>query len=153
MSSNIVFFVYLSNMIRYNSIYNCPMIVFKEIMATDNYTLLRRNRLASKKDCYKVFCRIFDEADSKFNIIELHRGYLKQKVKAMQYYAKSLSKGKIWRTKARLAEAEAERMIDINPSAVKFEIICAELTKKMGLKVNSKEVTVSEYFSYLEVRA
>lgn len=133
----------------YDNINDCPMYAFKKGMQ-GNYRLMRKRGIYTKDRAFKAFKQVFNEADEKFRIAEIYRQYLSKMVRASQFYAKAVSGQRHYFTRAELLIKEADALLD--GSEEELEKRCAYLTKKMGVKVSPKSVTVAEFYAYIELK-
>ena len=133
----------------YDNINDCPMYAFKRAMQ-GNYALMKKRGIYTKKKALQAYKKVFDEADEKFSIAEIYRQYLDKMVRASDFYAKAVNGQRHYFTRAELLVKEADALLD--GSDEELEKRCAYLTKKMGVKVSPKSVTVAEYYSYIELK-
>jgi hypothetical protein len=136
-------------MIYYRDIANCPMVAFRKALKGD-YKAMKKGIFSTKKGCYKAFVAVFDEADKLFSLSENYRKYLHLRVIACNMYLKAVNGQTHYFTRAKIKEAEAESFL-LGGDEAKFEHTCAMLSKKMGYPVRVNEVTVSEFYSYMEL--
>jgi len=124
------------------------MIDFKKGLAGD-FSGIKAGLFPTQKRRVKAFARVFDEADQAFGIADNYREYLTKKVLACKLYAQAVQ-GKRWLyTQARVRDAEADAVLYSGGKDEQFEVICARLTKKMGVRVDPGAVSVADFYSYL----
>ena len=129
---------------------NTRMIDFKKGLAGD-LSGIKAGLFPTQKRREKAFALVFDEADKAFGIADNYREYLAKKVLACKLYAQAVQ-GKRWLyTQARVRDAEADAVLYSGGKDEQFELVCARLTKKIGVRVDSATVTVADFYSYLLV--
>lgn len=132
------------------SINNTPMITFKKALAGD-FKAMGKGFFAEKKG-YKAFVKVFNEADEAFNIAENYKAYLAKRVEAAKIYLKAIN-GKPWLfARAKIKENEAELALGAGGEGERFEIVCAQLAKNMGFKIDANTITVADFYSYMKIR-
>ena len=95
---------------------------------------------------------VFDGADSAFNIAEGYKKYLELRIQATMMYLKAVNGKKHYYTRAKIKELEADAILGVG-SEQSYETACAMLSKKMGFAVRANEVTVAEFYGYIEIKA
>ena len=135
------------------TMHTCPMIAFNKALKGD-YSEMKKGLFATKKAQYRAFVCVFDEADKVFNLSNDYRQYLALRVQASQMYAKAVQGQKHYYTRAKIKELEADAVMNrlSGGDKVVFEQSCAMLSKKMQFPVKPKEITVSEYYSYIAIK-
>jgi len=124
------------------------MIDFKKGLS-GNLSGFKAGLFTTQNSREKAFARVFDEADQAFGIADNYREYLTKKVIACKLYAQAVQ-GKRWLyTQARVRDAEADAVLYSGGKDEQFEVICARLTKKMGVRVDPGTVSVADFYSYL----
>jgi hypothetical protein len=91
--------------------------------------------------------KIFDQYISEFGLPESYKTYLEKMTKAAEYWAKSID-DKFNKNLAKIKEAEARKALNQDGGAT-FNELVANVSKKMGFRVAPHEVTVREFYSYV----
>ena len=135
----------------YTNIATCPMTAFRIALKGD-YSGMKKGMIATNKGAYRAFVSVFDEADKAFNLSESYKRYLALRVQASEMYVKAINGQKHYYTRAKIKEAEAEQALGGIGSEISFEASCAMLSKKMGFPVRPSDVSVSEYYAYMDIK-
>ena len=89
---------------------------------------------------------VFDQYIKVYDIPDGYKTYLKKMIKACKLFAKA-AKGEKWRMlEAHISEAEAKKAISGEGESI--EITCARLSKFLGFPVNSRQTSVTQFYSY-----
>ena len=136
----------------YNSIHDCPIWHFNQVMTTGDYRFLCKNGYPNIKIGRKKWETIFDQHIKVHGLPENYIQYIKRMIKSLDHHVKSQMLGQKWQVvKARVAEAEAKNMLTGQSESV--EAICATLSKLMGFPISPITCTVSEFYSYLKINS
>lgn len=86
-----------------------------------------------------------------YGLPENYKDYLEKMKEAAEYYDQVYNGNMRWQlVRARIAEAEAQKIISTGGSE-EIELTTARLSKYLGFRLNLQEMTVSEFFSYIEL--
>lgn len=136
----------------YNSIYNCSIHAFNEVLDKQNLKAIHLNGKYNEKEALKSWKNIMKEFIDVFGIPVNYKQYLRKQIQAIKLYDKSIKTGnRSLVTLAQLREKEGEleiKSIDSEP----FLKNLARISKYMGFKINPKETTVAEFYGYIELQ-
>lgn len=132
----------------HKSIHTLPIGFFMKVMETgDLKHLIIRGKVSPRK-LQKAWTDIMNEKIKEFGVPDNYKKYLDLMSRACRYRANALDPNRRYeKAYAKIAEEEAKGL-DSNQS-VKFSSQISALSAKMGFRVNPNEVTVFEYYSYL----
>lgn len=135
----------------YNSIDNCPIGVFQSILKKGDLNNLIIKGKPSIKKLNEAWENIYDEYLKLYGIPQGFQDYCNKKIQAGEMYAESLIEGQSWkRAIYEMLNEEAESAIS-NQRAEEFEKVLAYTSKKVGFRINPKEMTVREFYGYLNL--
>ena len=124
-----------------------PVAIFSKIMRTGNVSMIGKGSAAELE---KAWIEIFDEYLEAFGLGEYEQ-YLKLQQEATRLYFKAYCQGQMHLvTIAELKQREAELVISSNDS-LSLEKAAAVVSKFMGFRVNPAEVSVKEFYTYLQL--
>ena len=133
--------------LKYDSIDNMPVAIFSKIMRTGDLSIIGEG---SKAALEKAWIAIFDQYLEAFGLGDYEQ-YLKLQQEAVRYYEKAYCQGQMHMvTIAELKEREAELMLSVNDS-LSLDKAAAVVSKFMGFRVNPNEISVKEFYTYLQL--
>ncbi len=133
----------------YTSIYDCPQKAFNAGMRGDWSGMILQGRF-NKRMAKKAYTSVFDEYVKEFGLPREYQEYLRTMVWAAEEYAESTKPGEKWRyTIAQVKEKEAAAMMSGGTSQP-FATTCAQLSKAMGFAIDPNQVTVAQFYGYLQ---
>lgn len=135
----------------YNSIDNCPIGVFQDILRGASLRKLVIKGKPKDKQLIKAWERIYDEYLRLYGIPQGYQEYCNKKIQAGEVFLQSMEAGQEWRRAIyKLLNAEAEGAIK-HTHKQEFEKVLAQTSKMVGFRLNPKEVTVKEFYGYLNL--
>ena len=94
---------------------------------------------------------IYDEYLKLYGIPQSFQDYCNKKIQAGEAFAESLIQGQSWkRAIYEMLNEEAESAI-ANQQTEEFEKVLAYTSKKVGFRINPKDMTVREFYGYLNL--
>ena len=137
---------------KYSSIDDLPMYNWKKIHDTNELKWL----FASKADCENnleletLWGRIYDEYLNEFGLSKEYQDILKLKRKIANLQAEYIVKGdRIVLNYINIEKNALESLYDTNKKGSTFRESLVHLEKMQGIKINTKEITVADYYNYL----
>jgi len=143
----------LSNLSKgnyYDSIHNCTIYAFDKALSTSNMEVIHISGKYNPIKAKTCWTKIFNEYIKDFGIPESYSRYLKLMVKACNLYSEAWNENKrhlIVNAKIKQRQANNEMLgvpENINKTA-------ARVAKFMRMPIDVKVVTVSQFYSYLEI--
>jgi hypothetical protein len=131
----------------YDSIDNCPVLVFHEIMNGGDLKKLKMKGRFNGKKALESWKKIFNQYIKEFGLPENYKTYLEKMSQAAGFWAKSID-DKFNKNMARIKEAEAKKALN-DGAGGSFNDLVANVSKKMGFRVAPNEITVREFYSYV----
>ena len=124
-----------------------PVAIFSKVMRSGDLSLIGS---APAAELEKAWIKIFDEYLEAFGLGEYEQ-YLKLQQEATRLYFKAYCQGQMHLvTIAELKQREAELVISSNDS-LSLEKAAAVVSKFMGFRVNPLEISVKEFYTYLQL--
>lgn len=125
-----------------------PVGLFHKILQTGDLGLLGGVRVKYREDAW---ANLFDGYIKSCGLSETYKQYLELKSEAIDYYFKSFINGdKHFETMAEVKERQAEAIAAENQSA-DFDTLAASVSKFMGFRIDTMEVSIKEFYSYVEL--
>ncbi len=133
---------------RYKSIKDLPIAVFQEILETGNLSLLGHG---TAKELEAAWATIFDEFIQHFGLSDGYKSYMRHQQKAVELYAKAYTKNQLWLLAvAKVEEAKAKDALSGGEGGG-FALAVAQVSKAMGFRVDPKNTTTFEFYSYIKL--
>jgi len=135
----------------YDSIHNCTLYAFDIALSTGDMEVIHisgKYNAAKAMDSWK---KIFNEYLKEFGLPESYERYLKLMVKACTLYSDAYNKKdkKHLIVNAKLKQAQANKEITGIPESLNKT--AARVAKYMRMPIDVKSITVSEFYSYLDI--
>ena len=135
----------------YDSIYTCPIKNFSDCIKSRDGDKLRKNGFINIRKAKKAYERLMNEYINVYGLPENYKDYIEKMKEASEYYDQVYNENMRWQlVRARIAEAEAKKIISMGESEA-IELTTAKLSKYLGFRLNLQEMTVSEFYSYIEM--
>tara|TARA_R110002124_G_scaffold283449_2_gene459501 strand:- start:23030 stop:23485 length:456 start_codon:yes stop_codon:yes gene_type:complete len=138
----------------YKSIKQLPIGNFDILCKTKDYRYLLHNEfeeLSEDEDYEQIWSSIYDEFLERYGLGEDYKEWCKLMRKASQAIGDVYLNGKKWRiTHANIYRQMADDLIK-NVEVGDLNVTCATLSKFNGFRINPMEISVVEFYSYLEV--
>ena len=134
---------------NFNSIDNCPIGVFQDILRGASLRKLVTKGNPKDKQLIKAWGQIYDEYLKLYGIPDNYQEYCNKKIQAGEVFLQSLEPGQEWRRAIyKLLDSEAEGLIK-STHKNEFEKVLAQTSKMIGFRLNPREITVREFYGYL----
>jgi hypothetical protein len=136
----------------FDSINNCPILIFDKINKTGDIRLLIVDKAIniSDKELLKIWEKIFDEYIEIFGISETYVNWIMYMQEAIRLYDEAINEDKPHLyTMAQVKEIEASEMLTATVEDI--NITCAKISRELGFAVNPLKTTVSEFYSYIKI--
>lgn len=133
----------------HKSIDTCPIGVFQSILKGADLSKLTTKGKPKAKQLAKAWETIYDEYLRLYGIPKGFQDYCNKKIQAGEMFILSLQDGQRWkRAIYEMINEEAESAIE-SQHTEEFEKVLAYTSKKIGFRLNPKEITVREFYGYL----
>jgi len=143
----------LSNLSRgnyYDSVHNCTLFAFDKALSTGDMSAIHISGKFNPTRAKKCWIKIFDEYLKEFGLPESYTRYLKLMAKACTLYSEAYNNNKRHLiVNAKIKHAQANKEISGIPESI--HKTAARVAKFMGMAIDVKVVTVSQFYSYLEI--
>lgn len=134
----------------YNSIDNCPILIFHKCLQGDISKLCYKGK-SHINSLNQSWQNIFNEYIKEFGLNPAYTRYLQKMQKACEYYEMAYVHGqKDQKTMAQITEREA--LIEMGEQGSdNFNKVVAWVSKEMGFPVNPQKISVREFYSYVDL--
>lgn len=133
----------------YSSIKTLPLSVFEEICKTGNLTLLGEG---STEETLSAWENINREMFEEFGTKDKQQQNLLSKIRYLRHMTKYYLTGdRFSRTLANLEEAKMEANSTKNDKQVSYLKICVNLSKVLEFRLDYNNLSVGEFFHYMEL--
>ena len=134
----------------YDNIKQLPVAVFSEVSKTGDLQQLVISGGVSKKQLVKAWQDITGQFIKEFGLNESYKKYLSLMTQVILLNHDIYVKGQKWKKiKAKVKSNQANSLISLQ-GAVRFSEQIAEISKKMGFRVDPYEVSVFEFYGYIK---
>tara|TARA_R110000751_G_scaffold46884_3_gene105084 strand:+ start:3005 stop:3499 length:495 start_codon:yes stop_codon:yes gene_type:complete len=148
---------YSKNLGRHNcftSIEDLPIKIWFEIHKTGDYTTLMKVLIPlSEKVALQlatIWNKIYDEYITSYGLTDEFLAELRTEIKLANLQAEYVITGKRYYKTLIKIEQEKKRLLGEDlKQPIEIESILAKMSKYYGFKLSSKELTVAEYYSYI----
>jgi hypothetical protein len=138
----------------YGSIHDLPIKIWFDIHKTGDYRLLLKDVVTIDADDFQVLFDVwevvYNEYIDMFGLSEEFLEDLNQQIELANYKAEFIIKGdRYLKTLIKIQEEKIKQNRKIDSKPVELEMLLAKMSKYYGFKLESKELTVVQYYSYL----
>ncbi len=144
------------NVNLYDSIDELPIKIWFEIHKTGDYSLLIKGKLKINDyiidKCDKKWAELYNQYIDKFGLSEEFLVDLDSQIELAQQKAEYIINGdRYLKTLIKIGEEKLKESRTGEVKPVELEILLAKMSKYYGFKLESKELTVTQYYSYLKI--
>ena len=138
----------------YTSIDNLPIKIWFEIHKTGDYTTLMRVIIPLTEkialQLATIWDKIYDEYITRYGLTDEFLAELRAEIKLANLQADYVITGKKYYKTLIKIEQEKKRLLGEDlKEPIEIESILARMSKYYGFKLSSKELSVAEYYSYI----
>lgn len=138
----------------FKSIDDLPIKAWFDIHKTGDYRLLLKNIITINKEdfskLYELWQVLYNEYIEKFGLSETFKDDLNKQIEIAKLKATYMITGKKHlRTQIRIKEEELKSENKGESKPFELESLLAKMSKYYGFKLESRELTVTQYYSYL----
>ena len=138
----------------YTSIDNMPIKIWFEIHKTGDYTTLMRVIIPLTEkialQLATIWDKIYDEYITRYGLTDEFLAELRAEIKLANLQADYVITGKKYYKTLIKIEQEKKRLLGEDlKEPIEIESILARMSKYYGFKLSSKELSVAEYYSYI----
>tara|TARA_R110000796_G_scaffold78436_1_gene174878 strand:+ start:139 stop:612 length:474 start_codon:yes stop_codon:yes gene_type:complete len=146
--------VILESLNFYKSIDELPIKVWFDVHKTGDYRLLLKEiKTINANDFQTLFDAwefIYNQYIDMFGLSEEFLEDLNNQIELANYKAEFVISGnRYYRTLIRVKEDQIKNDSKIDNKPIELEMLLARMSKYYGFKLESKELTVAQYYSYL----
>jgi hypothetical protein len=139
----------------YKSIDELPIYNFDMIRKTNDFRYLYKTndieKIKKDESLEKQWEIIFNEYINEFGLSENYKIHLMFLQDAINHYNNAYNKGQTHEiTFAKIAELKAEELMKQGENKTLGEL-SALIAKKMGFRINIKEISVREFYNYIKI--
>jgi len=137
---------------KYSSIDDLPMYNWKKIHDTDELKWLFVGKVKCENtiELEKLWGNIYDEYLGEFGLSQDYKDILNVKRKIANLQADYIIKGdRILLNYINIEENALQSLYDSNKGGSTFRDSLVHLEKMQGIKINTKTITVADYYNYL----
>ena len=137
---------------NYSSIDDLPMYNWKQIHDTNDlkWLFVGKAKCENTKELEIIWATIYDEYLKEFGLSEEYKEILKIKRRLAMYQADYIEKeDRILLNYINIEQNALESMYDTTKKGSSFRDSLVHLEKMQGIKINTKEITVADYYNYL----
>ena len=137
---------------KYSSIDDLPMYNWKKIHDTDELKWLFVNKVDCENtlELESLWGSIYDEYLEEFGLSEEYKEILNVKRKIANLQAEYIIKGnRITLNYINIEKNALESLYEANKKGSTFRDSLVHLEKMQGIKINTKQITVADYYNYL----
>ena len=138
----------------YDTIDDLPIKIWFDVHMTSDYSLLLKNHEPLNSQelefCFECWEKMYNQYIDQFGLSEEFLEDLNQQIEIANYRADFIITGdRYLLTLIKVGEARLEMDKKDTEKPAHLETILARMSKHYGFKLNSKELTVVQYYSYL----
>jgi len=138
----------------YNNIEELPIKVWFDIHKTGDFTKLLKNNVKTTNklllNLQNAWDNMYDQFMERFGLSDEYMSLLRQKMTIARYQAQYMITGqKHFKTLVTI-EKENQRMNQVEDRPIELDKTLAKMSKYYGFKLSSRDLTVSEYYSYID---
>jgi len=137
---------------KHSSIDDLPMYNWKQIHDTNElkWLFVKKAKCENTKELEEIWATIYDEYLKEFGLSEEYKEILKIKRRLAMYQADYIEKeDRILLNYINIEQNALESMYDTTKKGSSFRDSLVHLEKMQGIKINTKEITVADYYNYL----
>jgi len=133
-----------------------PIKAWFDIHKTGDYSLLLKNIITVDKagldSLFDLWKKMYNEYMSRFGLSDQYKEHLDKEIDIAKLKAKLIITGaRHLKTLIRIKEQELMSDKPKIEKPLELEVLLARMSKSYGFKLESKELTVTQYYSYLNV--
>ena len=137
---------------KYSSIDDLPMYNWKQIHDTNElkWLFIDNVKCENTKELETIWASIYDEYLKEFGLSEEYKEILKIKRRIAMFQADYIEKeDRILLNYINIEKNALESMYGATTKGSSFRDSLVHLEKMQGIKINTKEITVADYYNYL----
>ena len=137
---------------KYSSIDDLPMYNWKQIHDTNElkWLFIDNVKCENTKELETIWAGIYDEYLSEFGLSDEYKDILKIKRRIAMFQADYIEKeDRILLNYINIEKNALESMYGATTKGSSFRDSLVHLEKMQGIKINTKEITVADYYNYL----
>ena len=137
---------------KYVSIDDLPMYNWKKIHDTDElkWLFVKKQEVENNELLERRWAAIYDEYLNEFGLSQEYKEILKVKRKIANLQADYIIKGdRIILNYINIEKNALESLYDSSKGGSSFRESLVHLEKMQGIKINTKQITVADYYNYL----
>ena len=137
---------------KFDSIDNLPMYNWKQIHDTNElkWLFVDKVKCENTQELETIWAAIYDEYLREFGLSNEYKDILKAKRKIAELQADYIVKeDRILLNYINIEQNALESMYDTTKKGSSFRDSLVHLEKMQGIKINTKEITVADYYNYL----